>query len=64
MRSILVTLYDCWQCLSCDLLFIETTLLNSYEEYALETGHPTSKLLFAELKTSITVTNVGMTFIL
>lgn len=42
-------LYDCWKNLSCELLFIETTLPNSYEDYARKTGHLTPNLLFAEL---------------
>jgi ribonuclease BN (tRNA processing enzyme) len=43
-------LSDCWQNLKCDLLFIETTLPNSYHEYARQTGHLTPKFLLAELK--------------
>src|SRR4030042_989853 len=42
-------LADCWQRLSFQLLIIEATLPNSYEEYARDTGHLTPKLLLAEL---------------
>jgi ribonuclease BN (tRNA processing enzyme) len=38
-----------WQRLSFQLLIIDTTFPNSYEEYARETGHLTSKLLYEEL---------------
>jgi hypothetical protein len=44
-------LYDCWQRLSYNMLFIETTLPHSYGWYDRVTGHLTSKLLLAELKT-------------
>jgi ribonuclease BN (tRNA processing enzyme) len=40
----------CWPHLSCQLLIVETTLPNSYEEYANLTGHLTSNLLLGELK--------------
>jgi cAMP phosphodiesterase len=42
-------LSDCWRRLSFQLLIIETTFPNSYEDYARETGHLTPKLLLAEL---------------
>lgn len=46
-------LKHCWQHISfsCELLIIETSLPNSYEEYARETGHLTPKLLLKELLT-------------
>lgn len=42
-------LSDCWRRLSFQLLIIDTTFPNSYEEYARDTGHLTPKLLLAEL---------------
>jgi ribonuclease BN (tRNA processing enzyme) len=42
-------LADCWQRLSFQLLIIDTTFPNSYEDYARDTGHLTPKLLLAEL---------------
>ena len=42
-------LYECWQHISCNVLLIETTLPNSYDEYARKTGHLTPNLLFDEL---------------
>ena len=42
-------LADCWQRLSFQLLIIEATLPDSYENYARDTGHLTPKLLLAEL---------------
>lgn len=44
-------LADCWRHLSFQLLIIDTTFPNSYEEYARETGHLTSSLLYKELVT-------------
>jgi cAMP phosphodiesterase len=44
-------LADCWQHLSFQLLIIDTTFPDSYEEYARETGHLTPKLLYRELVT-------------
>jgi ribonuclease BN (tRNA processing enzyme) len=44
-------LAGCWQLLSLQLLFIETTFPNSYEEYARMTGHLTPALLYQELVT-------------
>jgi ribonuclease BN (tRNA processing enzyme) len=44
-------LAGCWQLLSFQLLIIDTTFPNSYEEYARETGHLTSALLHRELVT-------------
>jgi cAMP phosphodiesterase len=43
-------LKNCWNKISCQLLFIETSFPNRYEEYARETGHLTPKLLLTELK--------------
>ena len=42
-------LADCWRRLSFQLLIVDTTFPNSYEDYARDTGHLTPKLLFAEL---------------
>lgn len=42
-------LADCWRCLSFQLLIIDTTFPNSYEDYARDTGHLTPNLLLAEL---------------
>jgi ribonuclease BN (tRNA processing enzyme) len=42
-------LRECWQYLNCQLLIVETTLPNSYEDYAHLTGHLTPNLLLAEL---------------
>jgi ribonuclease BN (tRNA processing enzyme) len=42
-------LLDCWQHLSFQLLIVDTTFPNSYEEYARDTGHLTPNLLLAEL---------------
>ena len=42
-------LADCWQKISPQLLIIETTLPNKYEEYALQSGHLTPNLLKQEL---------------
>ena len=42
-------LRECWQHLSCQLLIVETTLPNGYEDYARLTGHLTPNLLLAEL---------------
>jgi ribonuclease BN (tRNA processing enzyme) len=41
---------DSWQHVSCQLLFIETTLPNVQNEYARQTEHLTPKLLLAALK--------------
>lgn len=42
-------LAGCWERLSFQLLIIDTTFPNSYEDYARETGHLTPRLLLAEL---------------
>ena len=42
-------LTDCWQKVSPQLLIIEVTLPNGYEEYAKESGHLTPRLLKQEL---------------
>jgi ribonuclease BN (tRNA processing enzyme) len=42
-------LAGCWEHLSFQLLIIDTTFPDSYEEYARDTGHLTPKLLKAEL---------------
>jgi len=42
-------LTDCWQKVSPQLLIIEVTLTNRYEEYAKESGHLTPALLEQEL---------------
>ena len=44
-------LTDCWQKVSPQLLIIEVTLPNRYEEYAKEAGHLTPALLKQELAT-------------
>ncbi len=44
-------LTDCWQKVSPQLLIIEVTLPNRYEEYAKESGHLTPALLKQELAT-------------
>ena len=43
-------LADRWRRLSFQVLVIDTTFPNSYEEYARETGHLTPRLLLAELE--------------
>jgi ribonuclease BN (tRNA processing enzyme) len=42
-------LSKCWRHSSCQLLIVETTVPNSYEDYARLTGHLTPKLLLKEL---------------
>lgn len=43
-------LTECWEAVSPELLIIETTAPNSYEEFALKTGHLTAELLQKELE--------------
>ena len=43
-------LTECWERVSPDLLIIETTAPNEFEEFALRTGHLTPKLLQRELE--------------
>jgi ribonuclease BN (tRNA processing enzyme) len=42
-------LSDCWKCISPQLLIIDVTLPNSYEDFARKTGHLTPELLKQEL---------------
>lgn len=41
---------ECWERVSPELLIIETTAPNEYEEFALKTGHLTARLLQKELE--------------
>ncbi len=43
-------LADCWRQISPDLLIIEVTALNKYNEFALQSGHLTPSLLQPELE--------------
>jgi ribonuclease BN (tRNA processing enzyme) len=43
-------LAECWEQISPDLLIIETTVPNDYEEFAIRTGHLTANLLQKELE--------------
>ena len=43
-------LTECWEKVSPDLLVVETTVSNEYEDFALKTGHLTPNLLQKELE--------------